>query len=134
MSLARRPTRPKLTGHATVLLVSDVRRAADYYRDALGFELELYDRIPKHYGYARRDGCHIHLVCFPGVGARRTARSSPRTCSTPSSGSAMSRRCTPNSSSAARRSSTAPIDQGYGLRELRVRDRDGHVLASGEWV
>jgi hypothetical protein len=27
-----------------------------------------------------------------------------------------------------------PIDQGYGLPELRVRDRDGHVLAFGERI
>ncbi len=26
----------------------------------------------------------------------------------------------------------APLDQGYGLRELRVRDRDGHVPAFGK--
>ena len=51
-----------LTGHATVLVVEDVRRATDYYRDALGFDVELYDRIPDHYGYARRDGCHVHFA------------------------------------------------------------------------
>ena len=59
-----------LTGHATVLVVEDVRRATDYYRDALGFDVELYDRIPDHYGYARRDGCHVHFARFDGVSAR----------------------------------------------------------------
>ena len=56
-----------LTGHATVLLVSNVRQATEYYRDALGFEVKLYDRIPDDYRYAERDGCHIHLACFPAV-------------------------------------------------------------------
>jgi hypothetical protein len=36
-----------ITAHATVLLVEDVRRATDYYRHALGFEVDLYDRIPE---------------------------------------------------------------------------------------
>jgi catechol 2,3-dioxygenase-like lactoylglutathione lyase family enzyme len=30
-----------LEGHATVLLVADVRRSTDYYRDRLGFEVDL---------------------------------------------------------------------------------------------
>jgi catechol 2,3-dioxygenase-like lactoylglutathione lyase family enzyme len=59
-----------LTGHATVLLVEDVRKTTDYYRDALGFDVELYDRIPDHYGYARREGCQVHFAHFDGVSAR----------------------------------------------------------------
>jgi catechol 2,3-dioxygenase-like lactoylglutathione lyase family enzyme len=66
-----------LTGHATVLLVDDVRRAVDYYRDALGFEVHLYDRIPDHYGYAQRDGCHIHFACFGRAGPRPNSEAVP---------------------------------------------------------
>jgi catechol 2,3-dioxygenase-like lactoylglutathione lyase family enzyme len=32
----------KLESHATVLLVPDVRRAGDYYRGRLGFEVTYY--------------------------------------------------------------------------------------------
>jgi uncharacterized glyoxalase superfamily protein PhnB len=35
-----------LTGQATVLLVESVQRAADYYRDRLGFTVEVYDEEP----------------------------------------------------------------------------------------
>lgn len=103
-----------LTGHATVLLVSNVRQATEYYRDALGFEVKLYDRIPDDYRYAERDGCHIHLACFPASSRARTARPYRRTCSTPTSGSTASKHCTPSSWS--------------------VRDRDGYVLAFGERI
>ena len=59
-----------LTGHATVLLVDDVRRSTEYYRDALGFDVEHYDRIPDHYGYAEREGCYVHFARFQGAAPR----------------------------------------------------------------
>ena len=40
----------KLTGHATVLLVEDVSRALEYYRERLGFETEPYEEEPERYG------------------------------------------------------------------------------------
>jgi catechol 2,3-dioxygenase-like lactoylglutathione lyase family enzyme len=49
-----------LTSHATVLLVPDVPAALDWWRDALGFEVEVYEG-GDFYGYARRDGVYVHL-------------------------------------------------------------------------
>ena len=43
-------TKPKLLSHSTVLLVESVSRAVDYYRDKLGFDVDLYDTLPEHYG------------------------------------------------------------------------------------
>ena len=37
-----------LEGHATVLLVEDVRRSVEYYPDRLGFEVDVYDADPAH--------------------------------------------------------------------------------------
>jgi catechol 2,3-dioxygenase-like lactoylglutathione lyase family enzyme len=67
-----------LTGHATVLLVENVRRATEYYRDRLGFDVELYDKIPDHHGYASRDGCYLHFARFDSVTARPNSEVVPR--------------------------------------------------------
>lgn len=47
-------TAVRVLSHSTVLLVDDVARAVDYYQDRLGFEVEFYDRLPEHYGFATR--------------------------------------------------------------------------------
>jgi catechol 2,3-dioxygenase-like lactoylglutathione lyase family enzyme len=121
----------QLTGHAIVLLVKDVARATDYYRDALGFEVSLYEKLPKHYGYAERDGCRVHFAHWNGVVGRPNSEAVP-----------------PDMFDAyfwvddveglfaelAERGAEfihGPIDQGYGLREFRVRDPDGYILAFG---
>jgi predicted enzyme related to lactoylglutathione lyase len=121
-----------LTGHATVFLVQDVRRATEYYRDALGFDVELYDRIPDHYGYAHRDGCHVHFARFDGATAR------PNSAIVPPDmfdayfyvddvdglhGEVVERGA---------ELVHGLVDQGYGLREFRVRDPDGYILAFGQ--
>ena len=59
-----------LAGLAPVLLVADVAATADYYRDVLGFEVERYELIPEHYGYARRGACLLHFARFEGASAR----------------------------------------------------------------
>ena len=43
-------TAVKLLSHSTVLLVESVSRAVDYYRDKLGFAVDLNDTLPEHYG------------------------------------------------------------------------------------
>jgi catechol 2,3-dioxygenase-like lactoylglutathione lyase family enzyme len=59
-----------LTGHATVLLVANVRRAGDYYRDRLGFTVSLYEADPALHGSAERDDCHVHFAHYDGASAR----------------------------------------------------------------
>src|SRR5581483_1742081 len=66
-----------LTGHATVLLVEDVKRAADYYRDRLGFAIWLYDANPDHYASAERDDCHVHFAHFDGARAQPNSKLVP---------------------------------------------------------
>jgi predicted enzyme related to lactoylglutathione lyase len=121
-----------LTGHATVLLVDDVQRALEYYRDRLRFEISEYDRLPEHYGYASRDGCHVHFARFEGVRPRPNNEVAP-----------------PDMfdvyiyvedvdafhSELVERGADllhGPVDQGYGLREVRVRDPHGYILAFGK--
>ena len=121
-----------LTGHATVLLVEDVRRATDYYRDALGFDVELYDRIPDHYGYAQRDGCHVHFACFEGVAARPNSEVVPPDMFDAYFWVDDVERMFADVAERGAEVGHGPVDQGYGLREFRVRDPEGYILAFGQ--
>jgi hypothetical protein len=65
--------RVKVEGHATVLLVEDVRRSTDYHRDKLGFEVKRYASLRDHNGYARRGDCDVHFARFDGAYPRPTS-------------------------------------------------------------
>jgi uncharacterized glyoxalase superfamily protein PhnB len=116
-----------LTAHATVLYVNDVTRALEYYRDRLGFDVQHYDKIPDHYGYASRDNCHLHFACVEGVPP------------TPNGDlfdvyiyvddvDALYDELRERGADLMHQ----PVEQGYGLREIRVRDPHGYVLAFGK--
>ena len=120
-----------LTGHATVFLVSDVRAATDYYRDALGFEAELYDESPDDYGFASRDRCYVHFARLRGAEPRPNSVAVP-----PDMFDAYFWVEDVDSLHAEVVERGAeivhgPVDQEYGLREFRVRDPDGYILAFG---
>ena len=51
----------KLTSSATVLLVKDVVKAANYYRDQLGFSYDRFWGDPSNFAILNRDGCHVML-------------------------------------------------------------------------
>jgi catechol 2,3-dioxygenase-like lactoylglutathione lyase family enzyme len=123
-----------IEGQATVLLVDDVARALEYYRDALGFEVERYGRLPEHYGYARRDAGSVHFAHWDGVSPRPNREAVP-----------------PDMFDAyfyvddveglhgelVERGAEilhGPVEQGYGMREFRIRDPDGYILAFGRRI
>jgi uncharacterized glyoxalase superfamily protein PhnB len=117
---------PRLTRQATVLLVEDVARSLDYYRDALGFDVDVYAPLPEDYGFARRDDCYVHL-----------ARSQTRRAGAVDLFDAYFYVDDVDELHAelAERGADVvqePVEQNYGLRELRVRDPDGYVLAFGQ--
>ena len=51
----------KLTGISPVLLVADLERSVEYYRDRLGFECEVYGD-PPDFAAARRDDATLLLA------------------------------------------------------------------------
>src|SRR5262245_1444329 len=51
----------RLTGIAPQLVVPDVVRTAEFYRDKLGFELLGYFADPPVYAMVRRDNAEIHF-------------------------------------------------------------------------
>jgi catechol 2,3-dioxygenase-like lactoylglutathione lyase family enzyme len=111
--------------------VDDVRRAIDYYRDSLGFEVTLYDRLPEHYGYASRDGCHVHFAHVHGARPRPNHETVPPDMFDVyfwvDDVEALHEELLERSADLLH----GPVDQGYGLRELRVRDPHGYILAFG---
>jgi hypothetical protein len=50
-----------LTGVAPILLVKDIEASAAYFRDKVGFNVELYNEPPT-FGIADRDGIRIMLA------------------------------------------------------------------------
>jgi uncharacterized glyoxalase superfamily protein PhnB len=55
-------TKPKVIGVAPQLLVTDVLKTAEYYRDVLGFGIIGYALDPPVYGMVERDGIQIHFA------------------------------------------------------------------------
>ena len=123
-----------LTGHATVLLVESVKHATDYYRDQLGFEVELYDKEPELYGSACRDGCNVHFAHYDGVPARPNRQVVPPDTFDayfwPEDVDALHAEFEDRGATIIQ----APRDQPYGLREFRVQHPDGHILAFGKRI
>ena len=121
-----------LTEHATVLLVDDVCGMLDYYRDKLGFEVEEYDLNPEHYGFARRGACAVHFACFRDAGPQ------PNSVAVPpdmydlyvyvDDVEGLHEEVVERGAELVH----PPVDQAYGLREIRVRDPGGYILAFGE--
>ena len=57
-------TMPTLRGISPVLLIADVERSVEYYRDRLGFECEVYGD-PPDFVTARRDEATILMALCP---------------------------------------------------------------------
>jgi catechol 2,3-dioxygenase-like lactoylglutathione lyase family enzyme len=121
-----------LTGLAPVLLVTDVVRAAEYYRDKLGFEVSFYERIPEHYAYAERDGCRIHFARFEGVSPRPNAEVVPPDMFDVYFWVDDVEQFYADVRERGAEVVHGPVDQGYSQREFRVRDPDGYILAFGQ--
>lgn len=52
---------PKLQAALPVLFVRDVKRAAAFYHDKLGFAMDFLYGEPPFYGAVKRDGACLHL-------------------------------------------------------------------------
>jgi catechol 2,3-dioxygenase-like lactoylglutathione lyase family enzyme len=121
-----------LTAHATVLLVDDVNRALGYYRDRLGFEVSNYECIPEHYGYATRDNCSVHFARWEGVAPRPNREAVPPDMFDlyiyVEDVDVLHAELVERGAEILQ----GPVEQGYGLREIRVRDPDGYILAFGK--
>jgi len=121
-----------IESHATVLVVGDVESALDYYRDKLGFEGHAWEDNPTHYGYARRGGCNVHFCHAEG------AEPTPNHLAFPpdmfdlyvyvDDVEAIHEELVARGADILH----APVDTEYGMRDFRVRDPHGYILAFGK--
>jgi len=123
------PSKP--TGIAPHFLVEDVVRAAEYYRDKLGFEVGRYFQDPPVFVIIQRDGVAIQLSRSDGGrgGSNRKWKSEAvdayiwvghvdRLYRDLAAREAMILQ--------------APQLKEYGMKEMDVRDADGYVIRFGE--
>jgi catechol 2,3-dioxygenase-like lactoylglutathione lyase family enzyme len=121
-----------IESHATVLLVDDVAGQLDYYRDKLGFEGHAWEVNPTHYGYANRGGCYVHFACFSDAPAKPNSKPVPPDMFDlyvyVDDVEALHAELVERGAEIL----NAPVDTAYGLREIRVRDPEGYILAFGK--
>jgi catechol 2,3-dioxygenase-like lactoylglutathione lyase family enzyme len=123
----------KTQGIAPLFLVEDVVRAAQYYRDRLGFEIGPYFLDPPVFVIVRRDGVAIMLSLMEG------ARGGSNTKWKGESFDAyiwVENADAVHEQLKARHADLvgAPQLKSYGMKELDVRDADGYVIRFGEDV
>lgn len=109
----------KLESHATVLQVPDVNAALDWFRDALGFEVEPW-QDGSEYGYANRDGVSFHV-----------GRADPHLWKAylyTDDVEALHTELVERGAEILQ----PPTDKPYGLRDILVRTPGGHVLGIGQ--
>jgi catechol 2,3-dioxygenase-like lactoylglutathione lyase family enzyme len=113
-----------MVGAATVFVVDDIAKSADYYRDALGFTVTLQYGNPIFYACLCRDEVTLHLLS-----ARETKR-------LPGNGGicVFVRDVDGIHAELAARGANIikpPQDYDYGMRDFDVVDLDGNQLTFG---
>lgn len=120
-----------LTGISTVLLVADLERSVNYYRDRLGFTCELYGK-PPNLATANRDQATILLAL-----AGESDRLVPHWKIVDKMWNAYIRVDDVDAIYAEVQERRAGIDYTiydapHGFREFGVQDPDGHDIAFGQ--
>ena len=113
-----------LTGAATVLVVQDIGRSRDFYRDVLGFRVGFEYGSPTYYIVLERDDVPIHLLA-----AAETKRA-------PGQGGVYIFASDVDALYEEFRSRGAQIPKApqtypYGMRDFDMADPDGNQLAFG---
>ena len=125
---------PKLIGSAPVLLVADVVKAANYYRDQLGFGYERFWNEPPDFCMVERDGFTVMLAQAPAG-----ARLMPHWKVADQMWNAYFWCDDVESLHAEFVRRGAQIDYGlgikpYGIKEFGIQDLDGHDIAFGQRI
>lgn len=118
----------KLAAHATVLLVDDIVRATDFYRDKLGFEVTFYEANPRHYAYAARDDVYVHFACVAGVPPRPNHPEMFDLYIYVDDLDSLHRELVERGAELLE----GPVERDYGMRDLRLVDPHGYELAFGQ--
>jgi predicted enzyme related to lactoylglutathione lyase len=121
----------RLTGSSSVLLVSDIDRAVEFWRDRLGFECEVYGE-PHDFASASRDDASVLLaLCL------NPAAIVPNWKLVDKMWNVYIRVDDADAIYAELQERGAPIDDTiydapHGFREFGTQDPDGHDIAFGQ--
>jgi predicted enzyme related to lactoylglutathione lyase len=122
---------PTLTGVSPMLLVADLERAVTFYRDALGFDCEVYGE-PPDFAVVGRDAAVILLALAPNGAAlkpnwqivEKTVDAYIRVDDADAIYEEVQQR--------GARIDYTIYDAPHGFREFGVQDPDGHDIAFGQ--
>jgi uncharacterized glyoxalase superfamily protein PhnB len=124
----------RLTAIAPYFLVADVVRAAEYYRDKLGFAIQGYFfEDPPVFAMVGRDGLTIMLALIEGTrgGSNRQHKSIGIDAYLwVDDLDALYAELQANGADII----APPVTRGYGMKEVEIRDLDGYVLCFGQSV
>lgn len=123
----------ELNSIAPVFLVDDVRRAAEHYRDQLGFELTSYFGEPPEFTIVTRDGVKIALSRLKngrGGSNRKWKEEAIDAYIWVSDVEALHRQLELGGANLL----GPPVTRIYGLKEIEVRDLDGYLICFGQFV
>ena len=124
---------PKPKGIAPHFLVADVVRAAEYYRDRLGFEIGSYFQHPPVFVIVQRDGVAIQLSRMEAGrgGSNRAWKGEAFDAYVwVENVDRLHRELTGKNAAIL----TMPGLKEYGMKEMDVQDVDGYVIRFGEDV
>jgi predicted enzyme related to lactoylglutathione lyase len=121
----------RLTGSSAVLLVSDIGRAVDFWRDGLGFECQTYGEPPDFATASRDDAVVLLALC------NDPAAIVPNWKLVPQTWNVYIRVDDADAIYAEVQERGAAIDYTiydapHGFREFGVQDPDGHDIAFGQ--
>jgi len=121
----------RLTGSSAVLLVSDVERAVEFWRDRLGFTCETYGHPPDFVTAVRDDATVLLALC------RDTEAIVPNWKIVDKTWNLYIRVDDADAIYAELQERGAPIDYTiydapHGFREFGTQDPDGHDIAFGQ--
>ena len=110
-------------------VVPDVVKAAEYYRDVLGFEIVGYLQDPPVLALVSRDDVEIHFIRGEGPAGERSQRrrDEPDAYIWVGEVETLARELKERGA----RILEGPVDREYGMREIVIQDLDGFRIAFG---
>ena len=125
------PDPARLTASSSVLLVRDIVKAANHYRDTMGFRYDHFYGDPPGFVILVRDGLHLMLKqVAPDVTLLPIRERSDEIWDTyfwVTDADALHDEFVAKGTAI----QYAPCNQPYGCREFGIRDLDGHVIGFG---
>lgn len=123
----------KITGNAPILLVADVMRSVEHYREKLGFEVMNIYGEPAYFAIMRRDENHIMFSAANAEDIKPNWKISEKTSNVyfwTDDAETLYNEFKDNGATIDWDLYTTP----YGLKEFGINDPDGYDIAFGEVI